>query len=675
MDIDYSIIMRMFKLLNRRSVASLIAVAAALCSLFVFGLEASASLLSLSINKESFTPGDVLSLTVNLEPVQAVFDGYIVFQPSTDTGIFYSLLAGGGVTEGIAAYARNVGPIGAPLSVSTVVWIPPRTAAGYYRVYVGAVVAGKGAPQKNLIGLDSRGFYITGPDRGPDPTPTPRPGPSLTIYTFNVNWGDSTLFVFDDGENKKSMLVDAGGNGAPVRDCLNSLGISSLDYTVLTHGHDDHYGGFNEIVNGGHGLGTCFSYTDGDWNGVSFQRIGVWDNSSYAGTDTFDLGGGVIARSVIANGYIVGGGHVGTSDENTVSVGILVTWNEFDFLVSGDLYAAQEIPLSRALRSRGYNIDALNVNHHGSDTSTCLEYCLNLLPDIALIQVGPSSRSSWDFPNQGPIDNLNASGVEHIYVTSPYCDCMDNPPYRAPDMTYEWSDIVLRYDGGSTYTVSGATSGTVSYAVDGPPPPTPTPTKTPPPTPTRTPKPTKTPTRTPTATRTPTPTHTITPTPLSQQVFFDDFPANTLDPAKWSFIDNAESNGDGLSEPSGLYSLNLDGKSSGGDTIQSIQLDLSTFSVATLGFWWERTGGGDSPETNDDLWVDYWNGTTWINLAQHPGAGADMTLYQHDQIDLPSDALRSDFQFRFRNKGLTSATTSYDDWFVDDVEIRADAIP
>ncbi|MCX6355164.1 MAG: MBL fold metallo-hydrolase [Candidatus Aureabacteria bacterium] len=681
---------------NRKLVVSLIVVGAVFwCFLPALISEASAAFLSLSINKENFPPGDVLSLTINVEPVQAVFDGYIVFQPLTDTSIFYSLLAGGGVTEGIAAYAKNAGPIGGPLAVSTLVQIPPGTAAGFYRVYLGAAVAGKGAPQKNLIGLDSRQFYVTGPSRGPEPPPTPRAGPALTIYTFNVNWGDSTLFVFDDGENKRSMLVDAGGNGAPVRDRLNSLGISSLDYTVLTHGHDDHYGGFNEIVDGGHGLGTCFSYIDGAWNGVSFQRIGVWDNASYGGTDTFDLGSGVIARSVIANGYIVGGGHVGTSDENTVSVGILLTWNEFDFLVAGDLYATQEIPLSRALRSRGYTIDALNVNHHGSDTSTCLEYCLNLLPNIALIQVGPSSNSSWDFPNQGPIDNLNASGVEHIYVTSPYCDCRDNPPYRAPDMTYEWSDIVLRYDGGSTYTVSGATSGTLTYAVDGPPPPTSTPTKTPTRTPTRTPKPTRTPTstRTPTCTRTPTPTRTstctptstptrtptvtptTTPTPLSTQIFLDDFATNDIDPAKWVSLGNAESNTNGRNEPTSPYSLNLDGRPSGGDEIQSITMDLSTCAAATLSYFWERTGFGNPPAEGEDLWVDYWNGTSWVNLAQYLGSGAAMTTYQYVIIPLPTDALHNSFQLRFRSIGKADPDISYSDWFIDDVEIRADAIP
>jgi hypothetical protein len=192
------------------------------------------------------------------------------------------------------------------------------------------------------------------------------------------------------------------------------------------------------------------------------------------------------------------------------------------------------------------------------------------------------------------------------------------------------------------------------------------PTATPTRTPTRTATPTITPTLTPAGTPTPTPTQ------LPTQVFFDDFLTGTIDTGKWTYNTGAaESNTDGAGEPSGTYSLNLDGRTSGGDEIRSKVLNLSGYGAATLSYSWERTGNGNSPEPNEDLWVDYWNGSSWVNLAQYLGSGDDMTSYQVEIISLPPGALHSGFQIRFRNLGTASSSTSFDDWFVDDVEIRA----
>ena len=333
----------------------------------------------------------------------------------------------------------------------------------------------------------------------------------LKIYTINVSKGASTLIVSDNGVTNRTMLIDSGINGAPVVSCLQSLGITNLDYTILTHAHDDHYGGFNEITNAGINLGSCYSYTSGTYNGVYFQQIGVYENPSRSGTDMFDLGGGVITRCVVSNGSITGGAYKSVSEENSKSVGILLTYNGFDFIVAGDLggdstYGNVETPLANAIYTN--NIDVLSVNHHGSAGSSNAYYCYKLKPEVALISVGTSSNSNWNFPTQDCLDHLNDAsntypdwaGVQHIYVTE---HGNGAAPGTAPNMTYENSNIVVSYSGGATYTVTGTTSGTVTYAVDEAGSPTATPTSSP------------TPTRTPTRTRTPAPSATPTRTPTS----------------------------------------------------------------------------------------------------------------------------------------------------------------
>lgn len=362
----------------------------------------------------------------------------------------------------------------------------------------------------------------------------------LSIYTINVAKGASTLIVSNDYGTIKTMLVDSGYSGTPVAACLNSLGIHSVNYTILTHGHDDHYGGFNEITGAGITLGSCYSYASATWNGVSLQKIGVYNNASSPGTDTFDLGGGVIARCVVANGYITGGAYKAVSQENSKSVGILVTYEGFDFIVAGDCggdstYGNVETPLADAIYTN--NIDVLSVNHHGSAHSSNAYYCHKLAPPVALISVGSSSNSTYNFPSQAALDHLNDAanaypdwdGVEHIYVTAPG----NGSGGTAPNMTYEYSNIVISYAGGATYTVTGGTSGTTTYFLDEEGGPTATPTATATvvwsPTPTRTPTPaptaTRTPTRTPTPAATSVPPGQPTPTPTNP-------PAPTEEPTR-----------------------------------------------------------------------------------------------------------------------------------------------
>ncbi|KPL14430.1 MAG: hypothetical protein AMS26_10845 [Bacteroides sp. SM23_62] len=151
--------------------------------------------------------------------------------------------------------------------------------------------------------------------------------------------------------------------------------------------------------------------------------------------------------------------------------------------------------------------------------------------------------------------------------------------------------------------------------------------------------------------------------------WFDDFPSNTLNSDKWIYNSGpAEVNQIGINEPSPPYSLNLNGDATGGDEVRSSLIDLSNDSLVILSYQWQRTGGGNSPESGDDLWVDYLNSSgVWKNLRQYPGSGPDDSTYTAEDIPLPSDAYHNAFQVRFHSSGTTGTLT--DDWFVDDVLI------
>src|SRR5262245_5384547 len=70
------------------------------------------------------------------------------------------------------------------------------------------------------------------------------------IFFVDVGQGAATLVVSPTG---KSLLVDAGpqGGGTKIGSLLDTLGIATIDYTVLTHYHIDHDAGFIELANAG----------------------------------------------------------------------------------------------------------------------------------------------------------------------------------------------------------------------------------------------------------------------------------------------------------------------------------------------------------------------------------------------------------------------------------------
>jgi len=161
-----------------------------------------------------------------------------------------------------------------------------------------------------------------------------------------------------------------------------------------------------------------------------------------------------------------------------------------------------------------------------------------------------------------------------------------------------------------------------------------------------------------------------TPQVLSK-AFFDDFPRTILDLGNWTGTIGAPTiDSVGLEEPSEPYSLRLNGHPSGEDAVESSVIDLSgLLSGVELRYWWQRTGGGDAPDVNDDLFIEYWSGTDWVELERQLGDGSDMTSYAESVVALPPGAYHENFSLRIRSIGSANPDEMYDDWFVDDVSI------
>ncbi|MHC4742810.1 MAG: S8 family serine peptidase [Planctomycetota bacterium] len=158
--------------------------------------------------------------------------------------------------------------------------------------------------------------------------------------------------------------------------------------------------------------------------------------------------------------------------------------------------------------------------------------------------------------------------------------------------------------------------------------------------------------------------------PVLSRTFFDDFSRTILDPGNWtSTVGTPGIDSAGLDEPSPPYSLRLNGHPSGEDAVQSSVIDLSGKSGAELRYWWQKTGSGEPPDVNDDLIIEYWSGSEWVELERQLGEGPDMDAFSESIVLLPREAHHENFSLRIRSLGDANPTKMYDDWFVDDVSI------
>ncbi|MFH1101781.1 MAG: NF038122 family metalloprotease [Methanobacteriota archaeon] len=150
--------------------------------------------------------------------------------------------------------------------------------------------------------------------------------------------------------------------------------------------------------------------------------------------------------------------------------------------------------------------------------------------------------------------------------------------------------------------------------------------------------------------------------------FFDNIPSTTINRDLWTGLEGATANDIGIAEPSSPYSLDLDGSATGGDKIRTARIDTTELPEISFSYYYERTGGGDSPESGDDLVVEYYNDLhNWVEISRQLGSGADMTTYQYvNQQITAADAFHPDFRIQIR---VISSQTGLDDWFVDDVRI------
>jgi beta-lactamase superfamily II metal-dependent hydrolase len=357
-----------------------------------------------------------------------------------------------------------------------------------------------------LVSNGTRYYYIvtataSGFESGPSnesnamPAAPPPAGPLGKVYFIDIGQGASTLIVSPTG---KSLLVDGGPTGQgtqKVVPLLTSLGITRLDYSVLTHYHIDHDDGLTETINAGKGPLSA-AYDNGDTTPLAPPNTGstktAYQNyvnaltshtitrirpedvgGSLTGT-VIDLGGGMKATIMAQGGTLLSGGTVpiDNSDLNTESISVFVEFNNFDFLVSGDLTGGGSTSTAKTPDVETFvgqmtrDIDIVEYDHHGSTTANNWRFLRLLRAEAAVAETG--FTNTFGHPNRETVNKyLNIPATSgNTYGGTALPNPGNGPVSYQTDPSPASDDRVSR-QGYSGAAPADAGNGTILLKTDG----------------------------------------------------------------------------------------------------------------------------------------------------------------------------------------------------------------
>ncbi len=251
------------------------------------------------------------------------------------------------------------------------------------------------------------------------------PPVGLSVVIVNVGQGDGIVVKAPNGT---VHVIDAGPNGqgtAAMLPAISALAPAGYGFTFLSHFHDDHQGGLDEVLSA---LPFTTAYDRGDVNRPTGTAVnnylaaaGARRTQISVGT-IYALGGGATVQCLCANGSVMGGAFVdptaSAQEENSRSVALRLVYGQFSMWLGGDLTgggnstADVEDPATLACG----DVDVYKMNHHGSNTSTSVDLVTRLSPELAVVSCG--TGNSFGHPTSSIVNRLNQAAAARMLLST-----------------------------------------------------------------------------------------------------------------------------------------------------------------------------------------------------------------------------------------------------------------
>ncbi len=228
---------------------------------------------------------------------------------------------------------------------------------------------------------------------------------SYKVFYLDVSQGDSILISYPAG--KGAVLIDTGGNinsnysNIAINKTIPFLrknGISSIRFLVISHGDYDHMGEAINLVENYKVEKVIFNC--GAYNDLEQELIKVLNKKKI---NYYSC----IKELNIDNNKLYFLQTKEYDNENDNSNVIYTELDGYKFMFMGDAGVTTE----KEIMSK-YNlldIDILKVGHHGSRTSSSIEFIDKIKPNYSVISVGKNNK--YGHPNKEVLNNLENSKI------------------------------------------------------------------------------------------------------------------------------------------------------------------------------------------------------------------------------------------------------------------------
>lgn len=227
------------------------------------------------------------------------------------------------------------------------------------------------------------------------------------FYTHFIDVGqaDCTLLKY----NSSVVLIDAGDidSFGVIGKYLDDLGVTEINYLILTHMHTDHMGSADRILE---------NYSVDNVLMTRAPEELIPTNEFYSRLlDTLKNYDGNVIEARAGDSYTLDGfgftvlAPLGVYEElNNYSIVIKADSQGKSFLFMGDAEKQSEKDLIQS--GADLKSDVLKVGHHGSSTSSRAAFVSAVSPKIAVISCGRDN--AYGHPNRSTLNNLGKTDAE-----------------------------------------------------------------------------------------------------------------------------------------------------------------------------------------------------------------------------------------------------------------------
>lgn len=230
----------------------------------------------------------------------------------------------------------------------------------------------------------------------------------LTVAFLDVGQGDS---VFIESPNGIQLLIDGGSNASVLRALseVTPFYDRSIDVLLATHADQDHIGGLSDVLSRFAVATVIQGGTTSDTSAYRAFERGT-DNER-ADSRIVHAGDMVIldeGRNIVLD-ILFPDRDASGFETNTGSIVARLSYGEVCFIFTGDSPIAVERYLIDVY-SDSLRCAVLKVGHHGSKTSSSLEFVTVVSPKYSVISAGKDNK--YGHPHSEVLDIFNDAHAE-----------------------------------------------------------------------------------------------------------------------------------------------------------------------------------------------------------------------------------------------------------------------